>query len=87
MKMVLATTDVLQINSDKESLELFRIVDHTNSNTADILISNTKDNAHPRAILKTMLTREQYYYRMSKLTKAGLIKRKKGRYTLTTFGK
>jgi hypothetical protein len=51
MKMVLATTDVLQINSDKESLELFRIVDHTNSNTADILISNTKDNAHPRAIL------------------------------------
>ena len=33
------------------------------------------------------LTRKQYYTRMSKLVKAGLIKRERGRYILTAFGK
>jgi DNA-binding HxlR family transcriptional regulator len=36
---------------------------------------------------KTKLTRKQYYSRMSKMTKAGIVKRKSGRYNLTTFGK
>jgi predicted transcriptional regulator len=36
---------------------------------------------------KTNLTRKQYYSRMFALIKAGIVKRKSGRYNLTTFGK
>ena len=36
---------------------------------------------------KTKLTSKQYYSRMSALLKAGIVKRKSGRYNLTTFGK
>jgi hypothetical protein len=76
-KMVLTTTDVLEAISEQESLELFRIVatSTTNLYVTDILLSKTK------------LSRKQFYSRMSKLTKAGLIKRIQGKYTLTTFGK
>jgi len=36
---------------------------------------------------KTKLTSKQHYSRMSALLKAGLVKRKSGRYNLTAFGK
>jgi hypothetical protein len=72
-KMILVT-DVLKVISDKKSLELFRIVALAKQDT-DIIISKTK------------LTRKQYYSRMSSLMKAGLIKRKSGKHTLTAFGK
>src|SRR5919197_3901737 len=36
---------------------------------------------------KTKLTSKQYYSRMSALLKAGIVKRKSGRYNLTAFGK
>src|ERR671930_2097013 len=36
---------------------------------------------------KTKLTSKQYYSRMSALIKAGIVKRKSGRYDLTAFGK
>src|ERR687885_419967 len=36
---------------------------------------------------KTKLTNKQYYSRMSALIKAGIVKRKSGRYNLTAFGK
>jgi hypothetical protein len=67
-------TDVLKAISDKRSLELFRTVALINPDIG-ILISKTK------------LTRKQYYSRMSTLMKAGLIKRKNGKHTLTAFGK
>jgi hypothetical protein len=72
---MVSVADVLEAIYDKESLDLFRIVAHAKLDTADILIS------------KTELTRKQYYSRMSSMIKAGLIKRKKGKYTLTTLGK
>jgi predicted transcriptional regulator len=75
---MISVADVLRLISDKKSLELFRIVVLTNSQpdaAADVLIT------------KTNLTRRQYYSRMSKLTKAGLIKRKNGIHNLTIFGK
>ena len=72
---MVSVADVLEAIYDKESLDLFRIVAHAKLDTADILIS------------KTELTRKQYYWRMSSMIKAGLIKRKKGKYTLTTLGK
>jgi predicted transcriptional regulator len=71
---MILVADVLKAISDKRSLELFRIVALTKSDT-DILISKTK------------LTRKQYYSRMSRLMNAGLMKRKNGKYTLTAFGK
>src|ERR671938_1614534 len=71
---MILVADVLKTISDNGSLELFRIVALTKQDT-DILISKTK------------LTRKQYYSRMSSLSKAGLVKRKDGKYTLTTFGK
>ncbi len=66
--------NVIKSISNAKSIELFRIVALTKQDT-DILISKTK------------LTRKQYYSRMSSLSKAGLVKRKDGKYTLTTFGK
>jgi predicted transcriptional regulator len=71
---MILVADVLKAISDKRSLELFRIVALTKPDT-DMLISKTK------------LTRKQYYSRMSRLMRTGLIKRKNGKYTLTAFGK
>jgi predicted transcriptional regulator len=58
-----------------ESLELFKLLSLSEQST-DTDSLNTK--------LK--LTRKQYYSRMSDMTKAGLLKRKRGKYFLTSFG-
>ena len=71
---MILVADVLKTISDSGSLELFRIVALTKPDT-DILISKTK------------LTRKQCYSRISRLMKAGLIRRKNGKYILTAFGK
>ena len=65
---------VLTSISDKESLELFRFI-----------AANNEDSEGLRT--KTSLTRKQYYSRLSRMTKAGLVKRKKGKHSLTAFGK
>jgi hypothetical protein len=36
---------------------------------------------------RTKLTRKQYYSRLSRMIKVGLVRRKNGKYILTTFGK
>ena len=66
--------NVLKSISDDESLELFRFV-ATNDSDSESLRNRTK------------MTRKQYYSRMSRLMKAGLIKRRSGKHTLTTFGR
>ena len=65
---------ILGAISDKKASDIFRSIALANSNS-DILITELK------------LTRKQYYSRMSSLKKAGLVKRQKGRYFLTSFGK
>jgi predicted transcriptional regulator len=65
---------VLASISDKQSLELFRYIAVTNGNSENL---RTKIN----------LTRKQYYSRLSRMTKAGIVKRKNGRHSLTAFGK
>jgi predicted transcriptional regulator len=60
--------------SDKKASNIFKSIAAADSNT-DILITQLK------------LTRKQYYSRMSRLVQAGLVKRQKGRYLLTAFGK
>ena len=67
-------TNVLKSISDDESLELFRFI-ATNDSDSESLRNRTK------------MTRKQYYSRMSRLMKAGLIKRKSGKHTLTAFGR
>ena len=72
---MLHTADsVLTAISDKQSLELFRYIAGTNG-----------DSDALRA--KLNLTRKQYYSRLSRMTKAGLVKRKNGKHFLTAFGK
>ncbi len=75
MTILQQTADkVLTAISDKESLELFRII-----------AINSEDSDDLRT--KTTLTRKQYYSRLSRMMKAGLVKRKKGKHSLTAFGK
>jgi hypothetical protein len=71
---MILVADVLEAMSDNRSLELFRTIALTRTDS-DTLISKTK------------LTCKQYYSRMSRLMNAGLIKRKNGKHTLTAFGK
>jgi predicted transcriptional regulator len=65
---------VLKSISDDESLELFRFIANNDSDS-ESLRNGTK------------MTRKQYYSRMSRLMKAGLIKRKNGKHNLTAFGR
>src|ERR687890_1168271 len=74
MHMLHTADSVLAAISDKQSLELFRYIAGTNG-----------DSDALRA--KLNLTRKQYYSRLSRMTKAGLVKRKKGKHSLTAFGK
>jgi hypothetical protein len=74
MKILQTADKVLTAISDKESLELFRFI-----------AINSEDSDSLRT--KTNLTRKQYYSRLSRMTKVGLVKRKKGKHSLTAFGK
>jgi predicted transcriptional regulator len=65
---------LLKSISDDESLELFRSIALKDSDSESL-----RD--------RTKMTRKQYYSRMSRLMKAGLIRRKSGKHTLTAFGK
>ena len=72
--MFTSKSSVLQATSDKRATNILKNIASSDSNS-DILITQLK------------LTRKQYYSRMSSLIKAGLVKRQKGRYLLTAFGK
>ena len=65
---------VLKSISDDESLELFRFI-----------ANNDSDSESLRN--RTKMTRKQYYSRMSRLMKAGLVKRRNGKHNLTAFGR
>ena len=65
---------VLRSISDDKSLELFRTV-----------ALETIDSKNLKS--RTRLTRKQYYSRLSRMTRTGLVRKKNGKYILTTFGK
>jgi predicted transcriptional regulator len=69
------TASVLRSISDDKSLDLFRTV----------ALGETIDSKNLKN--KTRLTRKQYYSRLSRMTRAGLVRKKSGKYILTTFGK
>jgi hypothetical protein len=65
---------ILETLFDKETLKILGAVASSDSKS-DILIT------------RLGLTRKQYYSRMFALIRAGLVKRDKGRYFLTAFGR
>src|SRR5215211_3220602 len=69
-----STASILRTISDEKSLELFTTV-----------ALETIDSKNLKS--KTKLTRKQYYSRLSRMTRAGLVRRKNGNYVLTTFGR
>lgn len=67
--------EVMNLISDDKSLLIFKTIFLASGDSSEILRTQLK------------LTRKQYYSRISRLTKAGLVKRQKGRYFVTSFGK
>ena len=65
---------MLRAIADDKSLELFGTVAQENIDSR-----NLKS--------KIKLTRKQYYSRLSRMTRMGLVRRKNGKYVLTSFGK
>ena len=66
--------EFIKLISDDKSLLIFNTIFLASGYSSDILINQLK------------LTRKQYYSRITRLVKAGLVKRQKGRYFLTSFG-
>lgn len=66
---------IIKLISDDKSLLIFCTVFLASGDSSETI----------RAELK--LTRKQYYSRISRLIKAGLVKRQKGKYFVTAFGK
>ena len=65
--------DVLHVISDIKSLDMFCFI--------------AKQSVESHVLKQTKgLSKKQYYSRTSQLLKVGLIKRKNGRFSLTTFG-
>jgi hypothetical protein len=73
-RKLISIEEVLKSISDDKSLVLFNTIALANGETEI-------------QIRKMGLTTKQYYSRIAKLTKADLIKRKNGRYSLTVLGK
>jgi hypothetical protein len=66
--------DIFESLSDEQSVNLFSIIAAQSPHSNDL-----------RA--KVALTRKQYYSRISRMIKVGLIKRRQGRLVLTAYGK
>jgi predicted transcriptional regulator len=69
--------DVLDAISDRISLKIFKIIAKENTSDSNVLKKN----------LEMSCSKKQYYSRMSRMTKLGLIKRGNGKYFLTSLGK
>jgi len=69
------SAEVLKLISDDKSLLIFKTIFLASGDSCENLRTQLK------------LTKKQYYSRMSRLTKAGLVNRQKGRYFVTAFGR
>lgn len=72
---MLDISDVLRAISDDKSLALFNV----------IAVALTQDSQDVMSRLG--LTRRQYYSKMNRLIKAGLVERKNGQHLLTSLGR
>ena len=69
--------EVIKLISDNKSLLIFKTI---------FLASGDSGDSGENLRTQLKLTKKQYYSRMSRLTKAGLVNRQKGRYFVTAFG-
>jgi hypothetical protein len=76
-------------NSESKSPSLDYILKRTSDEKTLALFNNIaiSDGDRPSTLRKMNLTTKQYYGRIFGLTDAGLIKRYKGKYSLTSLGK
>jgi hypothetical protein len=72
----ISLADVLKSISDVQSLSIFELIADTNFNNGEII-----------SLKKLGLSCKQYYSRISAMMESDLIKRQRGRYYLTPFGK
>jgi predicted transcriptional regulator len=72
--MGITVADILDAISDARALAVYKTIASEKANSKLL-------------ITKMQLTRKQYYSRISRLIKTGLVKRENGRYILTSFGK
>ncbi|HMK57626.1 MAG: hypothetical protein WBP88_03820 [Nitrososphaeraceae archaeon] len=66
--------EILEAISDVKSLKLFNTIATKGGNSEDLSV-------------QLKLSRKEYYSRMSRLMKTGMVKRKNGKHFLTAFGK
>jgi predicted transcriptional regulator len=71
----ISTAGTLRIISDDKSLGLLNMVTFTLSGDTDLVMTRLR------------ITKSQYYLKMNRLIKAGLVIRKRSKYFLTSFGK
>lgn len=71
--MLISVPKIIRTISNRKSLKLFKII-ATEGGTSESLIP------------KIGISRKEYYLRLSRLSEAGIIKRKDNRYCLTIFG-
>ena len=71
---MVSVVEILEAISDVKSLKLFNTIATKGGNSEDLSV-------------QLKLSRKEYYSRMSRLTKTGMVKRKNGKHFLTAFGK
>lgn len=67
--------EIINLISEDKSLVIFKTIFLASGDSSKTLRTQLK------------LTKKQFYPRISRLTKAGLVKRQKGRYFVTAFGR
>ena len=72
--IVQSVVKIFESLSDEASIDLFTMVATRDFNGVELLN-------------KVSLTRKQYYLRLSRMIKVGLIRRRSGKLVVTTFGK
>ena len=73
--------EIVKMVTNENTLKILnQIIDYNNNN------NNYKDG-NTLSLSKIGLTRKQFYTRLNELITRGIIKREKGKYYLTTFGK
>jgi predicted transcriptional regulator len=72
---MISIPQILHAISDKKCFELFKLIS---------LSDQSRDTDSLNTKLK--FTRKQFYSRLSDLRNTGLVKRRKGKYSLTLFG-
>ena len=82
--MGIATSRTIKISKGSKNVTILDVLDAIcDTDGLDVFYSMASDRINTRNL---KMSRKQYYLRLSKLIKANMIKRKRGKYLLTPFG-